>query len=92
VMRNGMYGTIAMHQLRTFGRTAGTDIGEVDLAKYAEGLGAAAFGVRDRADLVPALSEAVKAGRPALVDVTVDPEAITPTAQLSSLAAMSGVG
>jgi acetolactate synthase-1/2/3 large subunit len=85
-MRNGLYGTIAMHQLRTFGRTAGVDIGEADLAGYAASLGAASFSVAKTADLVPALHEAFAAGRPALVDVAVDPEIITPSATLTSLA------
>ena len=35
VFRNGMHGTIAMHQAREVGRTAGVEIGEVDLAGYA---------------------------------------------------------
>ncbi|HEY7146084.1 MAG TPA: thiamine pyrophosphate-dependent enzyme [Streptosporangiaceae bacterium] len=87
VMRNGMYGTIAMHQVRAFGRTAGTDIGDVDLAGYAASLGAASFRVGDRRDLAPALSAAVAAGRPALVDVQVDPDAITPASKLSELRA-----
>lgn len=86
VLRNGMYGTIAMHQLRAFGRTAGTDIGDVDLASYAASLGAVSYTVRDRSDLRPAFAEAVAADRPAVVDVMVDSEAITPTSTLSSLA------
>jgi acetolactate synthase-1/2/3 large subunit len=86
VFRNGMHGTIAMHQARALGRTAGTEIGEVDLAGYARSLGARGYTVRDRDDLAPALEEALFAEAPALVDVVTDPDLINPTARLSELA------
>jgi acetolactate synthase I/II/III large subunit len=85
VLRNGMYGSIAMHQMREFGRTSGTDISSVDLAGYARSLGALGWTVRDRRELVPALREAAASGRPALVDVPVDPDHMTPSVRLSQL-------
>src|SRR5918999_305142 len=54
VFRNGMHGTIAMHQAREVGRTAGVEIGEVDLAGYARSLGATGYSVRDAEELEPA--------------------------------------
>jgi acetolactate synthase-1/2/3 large subunit len=90
VFRNGMHGTIAMHQTRDLGRTAGTDIGEVDLAGYARSLGADGWTVRDEEDLVPAFESAVASETVALVDVVTDPDLISPSARLSELAA--GVG
>jgi len=86
VFRNGMHGTIAMHQAREVGRTAGVEIGEVDLASYARSLGAAGFPVRDPEDLAPALEEALASGSVALVDVVTDPDIISPSARLSDLA------
>lgn len=86
VFRNGMHGTIAMHQARELGRTAGAEIGEVDLAGYARSLGARGYTVRDGNDLAPALEEALSVGAPALVDVVTDPDLINPTARLSELA------
>jgi acetolactate synthase I/II/III large subunit len=86
VFRNGMHGTIAMHQAREVGRTAGVEIGEVDLASYARSLGAAGFPVRHPEDLAPALEEALASGSVALVDVVTDPDIISPSARLSELA------
>jgi acetolactate synthase I/II/III large subunit len=86
VFRNGMHGTIAMHQAREVGRTAGVEIGEVDLASYARSLGAAGFPVHDPEDLAPALEEALARGSVALLDVVTDPDIISPSARLSELA------
>ena len=85
VFRNGLYGTIAMHQARTFGRTAAVDIGRVDLAGYARSLGAAGFTVADRDSLIPALREALAVPGPAVVDVATDPDTLTPDVGLSQL-------
>jgi acetolactate synthase-1/2/3 large subunit len=85
VFRNGMHGTIAMHQARELGRTAGTEIGEVDLASYARSLGAEGYTVRDPRELVPALEGALASEAVALVDVVTDPDIISPSARLSEL-------
>jgi acetolactate synthase I/II/III large subunit len=85
VLQNGMYGTIAMHQARDIGRTAGVDIGDVDLVRWAEGLGAAAYGVTDGAGLDGALEQALAGRRPAVVAVRTDPEVISPAATLGDL-------
>ena len=86
VFRNGMHGTIAMHQTREIGRTAGIEIGDVDLASYAHSLGAAGYTVRDPDDLAPTLERALASGDVALVDVVTDPDIISPSARLSELA------
>jgi len=85
VFRNGMHGTIAMHQAREVGRTAGVEIGEVDLAGYARSLGAAGYTVREPEDLTPVLADALASGSVALVDVVTDPNIISPSARLSEL-------
>ena len=87
VFRNGLHGTIAMHQKRDLGRTAGIEIGEVDLAGYARSLGAEGHTVREPEELVPALEAAIASDTVSLLDVVTDPEVITPTARLSELAA-----
>jgi acetolactate synthase I/II/III large subunit len=87
VLQNGLYGTIAMHQARDLGRTSGVDIGAVDLVRWAEGLGADAYGVTGAAQLDDALTRAVAGRRPAVVAVQTDPEIITPTATLAGLLA-----
>jgi acetolactate synthase I/II/III large subunit len=86
VFRNGMHGTIAMHQARELGRTAGVEIGKVDLAGYARGLGAAGHTVRESDELVPTLQEALASESVSLVDVLTDPDIISPASRLSELA------
>jgi acetolactate synthase-1/2/3 large subunit len=86
VFRNGMHGTIAMHQAQEMGRTAGVEIGDVDLAGYARSLGAEGYTVRDPEDLVPTLEEALASDAVALVDVVTDADLITPTSRLSEIA------
>ena len=86
VFRNGMHGTIAMHQARDVGRTAGAEIGPVDLAGFARSLGATGYSVTEPGDLEAALREAVADEGVSLVDVVTDADLITPTARLSELA------
>jgi acetolactate synthase I/II/III large subunit len=90
VFRNGMHGTIAMHQARDVGRTAGVEIGEVDLAGFARSLGAAGYTVREPGDLAPTLSNALASDSVALVDVVTDPDIISPSARLSELGLGAG--
>ena len=87
VFRNGLYGTIALHQARAYGRTVGVDIGEVDIAAVARGYGAEAWSVSSADDLTDALTEARGCGRPAVVDCRVDPDVLSPTDRLSTLLA-----
>jgi acetolactate synthase-1/2/3 large subunit len=90
IMQNGLYGTIAMHQARDIGRTTAVDIGDVDLVRWAEGLGAAAYGVTDAGDLDRVLRQALAQSRPAVVAVRTEPEVISPTARLGDLLARHG--
>ena len=85
VFRNGLHGTIAMHQARDVGRTAGSEIGPVDLAGFARSLGAGGYTVTDPDDLEGALGEAVAEEGVSLVDVVTDPDLISPTSRLSEL-------
>jgi acetolactate synthase I/II/III large subunit len=86
VFRNGLHGTIAMHQAQEMGRTAGVEIAEVDLAGYARSLGAVGYTVRDPEDLVPTFEEALASDTVTLVDVVTDADLITPTSRLSEMA------
>ncbi len=87
VFRNGLYGTIALHQARDLGRTAAVAIGDVDVAGLARAYGAAAWCPATLAELDVALAEARTCGRPAVVDVVTDPDVLSPTATLSGLLA-----
>lgn len=85
VMRNGLYGTIAMHQAQEVGRMSAIDIGPVDVAAYARSLGAHGISVGQEADLDEAMRQAASAPGVNVVDVTIDPDLITPTGKLSRM-------
>jgi acetolactate synthase I/II/III large subunit len=85
VFRNGLYGTIAMHQQRTTGRMAGVAIGDIDVAGVAEALGARGVLVEDEATLRQELRQAGQRPGVTVLDVVTDPELISPSAVLSEL-------
>jgi acetolactate synthase-1/2/3 large subunit len=85
VVNNGMLGTIRMHQERQFGRGVATDLVNPDFVAYGKAFGAHAALVERTEDFAAAFEDALAAGRPALLELRVDPEAITPRATLSQL-------
>ena len=88
VANNGIYGTIRMHQERTYpGRVSGTTMVNPDFAALARAHGAHGETVEDNADFPEALQRALAAGRPALIELKIDPEAITPATTISQLRA-----
>jgi acetolactate synthase-1/2/3 large subunit len=88
VVNNGMYGTIRMHQERRYpGRVVGTDLRNPDFAAYAQAFGAHGARVERSEDVPAALDEALACGRPAVLDLQVDPQAITPRATLDAFRA-----
>jgi acetolactate synthase I/II/III large subunit len=88
VVNNGMYGTIRMHQEKHFpARVLGTQLMNPDFAALARAYGLHGETVTRTADFAPAFDRAQAAGRPALLELRVDPEAITPGATLSQLRA-----
>jgi acetolactate synthase-1/2/3 large subunit len=86
VVNNGMYGTIRMHQERAYpGRVTATELQNPDFPALAEACGAAGEAVADAEAFPAALERALGAGRPALLDLQVDPEWIAPGLSLSAL-------
>jgi acetolactate synthase-1/2/3 large subunit len=86
VVNNGLYGTIRMHQEREYpGRVYGTDLRNPDFAAYARAFGAHGETVERTADFAPAFERAWNAGKPALIELKIDPDAITPAATLSAI-------
>jgi acetolactate synthase I/II/III large subunit len=86
VVNNGMLGTIRMHQERHYpGRTIGTDLVNPDFAAYARAFGAHGAVIDRTEDFAAAFEEALAAGRAALIELRVDPEAITPRATLTAI-------
>jgi len=88
VVNNGMYGTIRMHQEREYpGRVSGTELANPDFAAYARAFGGHGETVERTADFAPAFQRALASGKPAILELRIDPEAITPSATLSGLRA-----
>jgi acetolactate synthase I/II/III large subunit len=86
VVNNNMYGTIRMHQEREFpGHVHGTALTNPDFAAYARAFGAHGELVEKTADFAPAFARALAAGKPALIEIRIDPEAITPNTTLNAI-------
>ena len=86
VVNNNMYGTIRMHQEREFpARVHGTSLVNPDFAAYARAFGAHGELVETTEQFAPAFERALAAGKPALIEIRIDPEGITPNATLASI-------
>ena len=93
ILNNGMYGTIRMHQERHHpGRVIGTDLHNPDFAALARAYGAHGEIVEHTAEFAPAFQRAQAAGGPAVLELRIDPEALTIRQSLSEIraAAMAG--
>lgn len=92
VFNNNMLGTIRMHQEREYpGRVSGTDLQNPDFVKLAEAYGAHGERVSATAEFLPAWQRAKASGKPALIELVYDPDAITPTTTLSAMRKKAGV-
>lgn len=95
VVDNGIYGTIRMHQEREYpGRISATTLKNPDFAALANAYGYHTDTVRTADQFGPAFEAAKASGKPALLHLHLDPEAITPARSLTqireaSLAAMA---
>jgi acetolactate synthase-1/2/3 large subunit len=86
IVNNGMLGTIRMHQERHYpGRVSGTDLVNPDFSALAEAFGAHGAVVERTEDFAAAFDAALGAGRPAVIELRVDPEALTPRQSLTEI-------
>ncbi|TPP11491.1 thiamine pyrophosphate-binding protein [Rhizobium glycinendophyticum] len=86
VINNGMYGTIRMHQEREYpGRVSATDLTNPDFAALAKAYGGHGETVEKTEDFAPAFLRARASGKPAIIEIKLDPEAITPTRTLTQI-------
>ena len=93
VVNNAMWGTIRMHQERSYpGRVSATELVNPDFAKLAEAYGAHGEVVERTEDFEPAFERARAAGRPALIELRLDPQAIAPGRSLDDLGAKATSG
>jgi acetolactate synthase-1/2/3 large subunit len=90
IVDNGMYGTIRMHQERDYpGRISATDLLNPDFAAYAGAFGGFGVSVERTEDFPAAFKAAQASGKPAIVRLAIDPEAITPGMTLAKIRAKS---
>ena len=86
VINNGMYGTIRMHQERAYpGRVLGTGLTNPDFVAFAAAFGLHAERVETTAGFAPALTRALAAEGAALIELRIDPDAVSPRASLSEI-------
>jgi acetolactate synthase-1/2/3 large subunit len=86
ILNNGIYGTIRMHQEREYpGRVVATDLVNPDFAALARAYGGHGETVETTADFAPAFERARASGKPAIVEIKLDPEAITPACTLTDI-------
>jgi len=86
VVNNGIYATIRMHQERDYpGRVIGTDMVNPDFCALARAYGAHAELVTTTEKFAPAFERAQSADRPALIEVQLDPDILTPTLTIEGL-------
>ncbi|HXQ51743.1 MAG TPA: thiamine pyrophosphate-binding protein [Stellaceae bacterium] len=88
VVNNGMYGTIRTHQERHFpGRVIATELKNPDFAALARTYGAHGETVARTEDFAAAFERAKGAGGPALIELKLDPEALTITQSATEIRA-----
>ena len=88
VFNNSMYATIRMHQERAYpGRVSATALTNPDFARLIEAFGGHGEVVTETDAFAPAFRRAVESGRPALIELQLDPEQVTTRATISELRA-----
>jgi len=86
VADNSLYGTIRMHQERDYpGRVVATSLTNPDFVAYAKAFRGFGAIVEKTADFPAAFAAAQQSGKPAIIHLRIDPEAITPAATLSGI-------
>ncbi len=89
VANNGRYGTIRMHQERHYpGRVSGTDLANPDFAALARAYGGFGESVASDADFPGAFTRARAAGTLAVIELKLDPEALSTSMTLSQIRAL----
>jgi acetolactate synthase-1/2/3 large subunit len=83
---NGTYGTIRMHQERDYpGRISATELKNPDFVAYARAFGGFGALVDKTSGFADAFKAASASGKPAIIHLKIDPEAITPLTTLAKI-------
>ncbi|MEN9499941.1 MAG: putative acetolactate synthase isozyme large subunit, partial [Pseudomonadota bacterium] len=84
VFNNQMYGTIRMYQERAYPhRVSGTALTNPDFARFIEAFGGHGEIVEKTDDMVPAVKRALASGKPAIVEVRMNPDQVTNRATIA---------
>jgi acetolactate synthase-1/2/3 large subunit len=90
VFNNGQYGTIRMYQERAYPeRVSGTQLTNPDFARFIEAFGGHGEVVETTEELVPAYKRASASGKPAIIEVRMNPEQVTNRATVAQLRAQA---
>jgi acetolactate synthase-1/2/3 large subunit len=88
VFNNNQFGTIRMHQERAYPwRVSGTQVTNPDFSKYIEAFGGHGEVVSDTAAFAPAFVRAMRGGKPAVIELRMNPDQITTRATVADLRA-----
>ncbi|MCW3475774.1 thiamine pyrophosphate-dependent enzyme [Limobrevibacterium gyesilva] len=88
VFNNQMYGTIRMYQERSYpGRVSGTALTNPDFAKFIEAFGGHGEVVSETAEFAPAFRRAVESGKPAVIELRMNPDQITSRSTITQMRA-----
>jgi acetolactate synthase-1/2/3 large subunit len=86
IANNGMYGTIRAHQEREYPRrVVGTTLINPDFAAYARSFGATGYTVETTGDFAPAFSAALASTKPTVIELKLDPEALSTRKTLTDI-------
>jgi acetolactate synthase-1/2/3 large subunit len=86
VANNRMYGTIRMHQERDHPtRVVGTELVNPDFAEFGRVMGCHGETVTRTDELGPALERAIKANKPAIIEMRTDPNLVTTRTTITAL-------
>lgn len=86
VVNNSTYGTIRMHQEKFYpGRVSGTDLINPDFAALGKAFGLTGEVVKRTEEFAPAFEKALESGGPAMIEIRVEQDQISPRATLSGL-------
>jgi acetolactate synthase-1/2/3 large subunit len=86
LLNNGMYGTIRMHQEREFPtHTLGSHLNNPNFANLANAYGYVGIRIHRTEEFEPALIEALQRAQGTLIEIMLNPEAITTRVTLSAI-------
>ena len=90
ILNNGTYGTIRMHQERTYPeRVSGTQLMNPDFVALAKSYGFHSEKVETTEDFVPAFERAIASSTGAVLELMISAEALTPRQTLSDMRAIA---